>query len=745
MRAGAVLVSVALVACADRGGAPARVPAKVDASSTVPASATVGSVVGEISVKVSDASGNPVPRVVVSFSVTAGGGKTSPTLDTTGTDGTATSTFTIGTEAGTNEVTTAVSGFAPAKFSVNGTAGVVQRIVVAPRSVRIAAGVESTFVTGVSRDAFGNAAAGGVAWIARDPSLVNIGTAPNNQIVIRVLRRPGQTYVVGSNANVSDSVLVTIADAALPCAGTAAPVTLPVGGVVPFDSGVGCVHADADGAEYALIANYNTGVGEIFATIDVTSTGSTLASAAFPGVATNSAPATDASPRASFELALRHSEEREMPARVAGARAWYAARPPALRSDLRMGDVVPMNVNAFDFCSAPALHDARVAAITEGAIILTDVENPAGGFSDAELREFGILLDTLVNPVHKAAFGTPSDIDGNGRVVIFFTRAVNELTPLGSPSGIVLGFYYSRDLLPRESAFGACPGSNVAEMFYVIVPDPNGSINGNTRSKAFVQSVAAITIGHEYQHLINASRRMYVTRAPRVTEEVWLNEGLSHIAEELLFYRASGLLPRQNIDESVLAGGSQTRTLFDVYQRNNFARYREFLRFPEATSPLALDDRLATRGATWSFLRYVADRARPTDGDFWYRLVNSQLTGVPNLDAALAEMTPAFTTRDALHDWSISVLADDVVSGIASIYRQPSWNFPSAMPAVGLSFLLAPRLLFDGVRTSSSMPGGGSLYTRFAVPRDRDALLQLTGSSGSALPPGMRLSVVRTR
>jgi hypothetical protein len=352
-------------------------------------------------------------------------------------------------------------------------------------------------------------------------------------------------------------------------------------------------------------------------------------------------------------------------------------------------------------------------------------------------------MDTLVNPVDTTAFGAPSDIDGNGRVGILFTKAVNELTAQGSPSGIILGFYYIRDLLPKVSAFGNCPGSNEAEMFYIMVPDPNGTLNANVRTKAFVQSIATATIGHEYQHLINASRRLYVNDAPQVDEEVWLNEGLSHTAEELLFYRASGRAPRGNIDGSLLANGSQTRTMFDTYQRNNIARYRQFLLAPESTSPLSVDDALATRGATWSFLRYLADRTRSTDGDFWRRLVNSKLTGTPNIDGALAGS--GVTTLAALHDWSISVFADDNVLGVAAVRQQPSWNFVSALPAVGLSYALAPRVLNDGATASATLRGGGSSYLRFGVAQNQEALIQVTGFGGTRLPTGMHLTVMRIK
>ena len=59
--------------------------------------------------------------------------------------------------------------------------------------------------------------------------------------------------------------------------------------------------------------------------------------------------------------------------------------------------------------------------------------------------------------------------------MIFFTKEVNKLTPRGS-NGVIGGFFFERDLFPtptRRSVQGRAPTSNVGEMFYVLVPDPN--------------------------------------------------------------------------------------------------------------------------------------------------------------------------------------------------------------------------------------------------------------------------------
>jgi hypothetical protein len=411
---------------------------------------------------------------------------------------------------------------------------------------------------------------------------------------------------------------------------------------------------------------------------------------------------------------------------------------------LREGDVTQVNVNAFDFCRKPDARPARVVALTNTAVILADLANPPGGFTDAEYRAFGMTMDTLVHPLNTAVFGTPSDIDGNGRVAILFTKAVNELTPFGSTGGIVLGFFYSRDLLPRESSSGGCAGSNVGELFYLMVPDTGGVVS-DRRSKSFVERLAVGTIAHEFQHLINSSRRLYVNNSPSPNEELWLNEGLSHIAEELLFYRVSQLTPRQNLGASALQTGTGAREAFDTHGRGNLTRYQQYLRAPDLNSPISTQDFLATRGATWSYLRFLADRSGTTDGDLWYRIVNSQLTGLQNLDRALGGATSGLTALGLLRDWSASVLVDDHVPQTEVAFQQPSWDFVTGMPEVGLSSGVALGTLTNGLMQASSLRAGGSAYTRFGVPENQEALIRVTGASGRPISPGIRLTIVRTR
>ena len=748
----ALLVAGMCVACASDGASPEpRIPASIAFVASPSGSTTVGTTAGTLSVLVVDRNDRPLSGVVTTFSVTAGGSRVSPVVDTTDASGLASTVVTLGTIPGTSQISALVAGLAPIRFNIAASVGSTHSLTLNPRFIRIPQDGDGLTVAATTRDAAGNITSEPIVWIARDPTLVSVSSGQGAVGVINVARRPGETWVVALDGSGIDSVRVAVQDAASsPCDFVTPPRNLAVGEAGLVDGALMCVRATEPGAEYAVVAHYNTALTHVAARVFVTGFGVTPPSGPF-ALRASSPDASVMEPDNDFETALRGSEAQRLPSFVPGARDWHSRRQRMLNASsgaagipatARVGDVLGLNVNARDFCDNPSIIRARVVAITNGTIILADTANPAGGFTAEEFQAFGTTMDTLVRPVNETAFGAPSDIDANDRVVILFTKAVNQMTQRGA-AGVILGFYYVRDLLPRESASGSCPGSNVGEMFYLLTPDPE-AVFSDARAKADVQRTTLATIAHEYQHLINASRRMYVTEATQVNEEVWLNEGLSHIAEELVFYRASGRAPRQNIDGSQLALGTTTRELFDQYLLGNFRRYRQYVLTPEATSPFAGDAQLTTRGASWSFLRYLADRRGATDGDLWHRLVNSNLVGTPNLDAALAGS--GLTATSTLADWSVALLTDDGAAATTASFQQSSWNYPSVMPSTGISvnYPLQTRQLADAMAANVVLQAGGNAYLRFGVPQGRDALLQVT-ATGNAIPPGIRLILVRTR
>jgi hypothetical protein len=332
-----------------------------------------------------------------------------------------------------------------------------------------------------------------------------------------------------------------------------------------------------------------------------------------------------------------------------------------LPASLQVGDLVRLNVNGNDACTNGIYHVARVEAISDRAIILSDTLNPKNGFTTAEYQDYATKFDTLVYPLDEGAFGAPTDIDNNGRVGIVFTLAVNELTPAGSGS-YVGGFTYSRDLFPvvASSRAEACPTSNQGEFFYALAPDPTGVVNNNRRTTGFVDSATVPVLAHELQHLINASRKLYVNTNATGFEVKWLDEGLAHIAEELLFYRESGITPRLNVDVTAIRASSATLVAFNYDMSGNASRYRSYLVTPSTTSPYAGDDSLSTRGAAWDWLRYLADQkmanvARSASADI--ELPGQGSVSVPGGAAGAeyyATLVNSSTTQDVVTDYGLT-------------------------------------------------------------------------------------------
>ena len=748
----AVLLTVTGFACGGDSTAPVvGPPSRLDAVSELSRSSAVATPVpGGLVVKVTDASGHPVTGTSVAFAVTVGNGSTNPRIALTDTKGEATAVWTLGTVAGGNEVVATVSGIASQlRFSATGTVGPVTSITITPQSPRLLVNVDTVRLTARGLDAYGNVAAP-PSFAPRDPTLIAIDSTG----LVHVLRRGAATYVIASAGGKTDSVLVTVlAQGQSICTGAADPVELNVGQVVTDVSAQGyCVHASTTGAEYAIIPYYNAGTPSATTRVDIRGFG--VAPLPLPSPIVFSArpmrvPLPPLVPNDSFEMQLRARERVEAARRLANPASWrrplrdmFPSRA-ATTSVPNIGDLIQLNASATSFCDNPAYRTGRVAAITDKAIIVADTSNPEGGFTDEEYRSIGVTFDTLVDPVDRAAFGTASDIDNNGRVIMFFTRAVNELTP-GGASGVTLGFFFSRDLYPRTTAPGPCAGSNQAEMFYLLVPDTGGVVNGNKRSKSLVTTLTNGTVAHEYQHLINASRRMYVNNSGGVFEERWLDEGLAHIAEELNFFHASGRSPRANLDMSGFQDAAFANA-YATYAINNTRRYAQYLARTESQAPIgfdAFDDDLSTRGAIWSFLRFAADHLPPgAENPLWFNLVNSKTSGIANLTAALGT-----APYSLLRDWAISVFADDNAAGLDVRFQQPSWNLRSIMTAGGTSiaFPLATRTLADGSTASVSLTAYGVSFMRFSVASGQDALLTAS-SNGLPLAPTVQLAVMRVR
>jgi hypothetical protein len=358
-------------------------------------------------------------------------------------------------------------------------------------------------------------------------------------------------------------------------------------------------------------------------------------------------------------------------------------------------------------------------------------------------------------------FGAVQDVDGNGGVFVFFTRRLNEASPPAS-STLIASRFDARDLL----ASAACPLSNEGEIVYMALPDPTGSINSNVRTVSFVAGQLMQQLSHQMTRLTNAGRRLYVQNA--ALEEPWLDETLAWASSELLFFASSvGLAPRTNIVLSTLTTGpnaSRRVAAFNSYQNRIFASYRQSFLIATGATPAGRYSLLTDSppsaavfetenerisyfyGAAAAFLRYALDRRNGGDAATLRSLVDSDLTGIANLEAAFgAEM------RAWLHDFGVAAVADDLGLALAPEYRTPSWDYRSLFTALNGSYPVVPLDLASGgaAQTFILGAGGGQRWLSFGLPAGTNgvspaATVQYTVDADAPMSP-LKIAVVRTQ
>lgn len=236
----------------------------------------------------------------------------------------------------------------------------------------------------------------------------------------------------------------------------------------------------------------------------------------------------------------------------------------------------------------------------------------AGDLDEEDLAE---LADSFLSVIdqERGMLGTESDVNGDGKFAVLFTQTVNGLA--GSSGGIVTGFFYAIDVL-SPAVYSL---SNGMEVFYTFVPDPNGDYGSSVTKSFAMTNIYPGVLVHEFQHMINFNLHYFVNEGS--AETGWLNEGLSHLMEDIY-----------SIDDH----GYMTHTGLE-----NPARVEAYL---ESMSDVCLTcgTSLTQRGGSYLFMRYLYEQAELgrfsnlADGaDLLEALVNTNLRSVSNINDVL--------------------------------------------------------------------------------------------------------------
>jgi hypothetical protein len=203
------------------------------------------------------------------------------------------------------------------------------------------------------------------------------------------------------------------------------------------------------------------------------------------------------------------------------------------------------------------------------------------------------------------------------------------------------------------------------------------------------------------------------------SEDTWLNEGLSHFAEEL----GGRKIPNTECPIS----GSCAHDFIEGNFDNAFA----YLGAPEEyflIEPGSSSADLAERGANWLFVRWLIDHFAVDTllgTDLTRRLVATRLIGAANVQAQTG------TGFDVLlPEWQMANYLDDLpeYQQVSSRLRYKTWNFRGAADSLGRSYPLVP----------DATPGSG--YSHSSVLRAGSGRHVLVTQAGGAPAVDLRLT-----
>ncbi|OLC09063.1 MAG: hypothetical protein AUH42_00040 [Gemmatimonadetes bacterium 13_1_40CM_70_11] len=427
-----------------------------------------------------------------------------------------------------------------------------------------------------------------------------------------------------------------------------------------------------------------------------------------------------------------------------GAAAPHRAVPPALAS------IVPGDRREFRVLTSLStfpIQTAKVVAFAQSVgqhiALYVDSAAPQNGLTAQDFDALRAVFDTLLYRTDTAAFGRESDIDGNGLVIVLMTNRINQLVSAADclTTGYIAGYFLGSDIDPLYAAEW-----NNGEIVYSMVAD-SGATLSCSHPNSQVQRVVPVTFIHEFQHMISYSQHV-VTRggAPEV---LWLNEAMSHYAEEL-----GG--------RAFLAGTGGTDSVhFCNHVRGDLANLALYWKDPGSH---ALVDTsgiggLPERGAGWLSVRYLVDRfAADTTiaaaNALTRQIDETALIGTANVTSATGH---AFATT--VEEWALASWVSDLpgfTAPAALTYKH--WAFRTAYPRMNAT--CSPNLpaSFPLTAVASAGPtvnltgamwaGSGAGYQRaLQGPGGAGFTLLFSDAKGLQLSPTVepRLNVLRIR
>jgi len=348
--------------------------------------------------------------------------------------------------------------------------------------------------------------------------------------------------------------------------------------------------------------------------------------------------------------------------------------------------------------------DGQLRYDGEFCLIYNDVDTLAtGNFTQSDYNDMGQFFDNQGFPSDTLYFGRESDVDDNDKVIVLISGIINGLaaTITGWDSTFFIGGFFSEiDLFQAGTVQVPQGTSNEAEIFYMLASDPSGQyLPPIFYARQNTREINKQTLVHEFEHLISYSYRLF-NFGTRSTQKTWLEEGMAHMAEDLVGRNSS-----------------------------NVGRVNDYLVDPGGISLEHDGAPTSQRGGIYLFLRYLGDRFGE---EIYKQIVQSGCAGRPCIEAI---------TGENFYDTFADFIATLYLSG-KGITSDDTYNF-SSIDLDDASFV--------SLRVGSGQVGSQQLSgTVFRTAGDFYLIKNPGGSEGEftfsqSSNAGLRAVVVRTQ
>jgi hypothetical protein len=430
---------------------------------------------------------------------------------------------------------------------------------------------------------------------------------------------------------------------------------------------------------------------------------------------------------------------------------------------LEVGATTTLKIRTSDLnCTASKDVPARVVHLGPKSVVLEATDAPLAKTMDADYVALGTEYDEKMYDILVQHFGDPlaydASTDNNGRIIMLFTKAVNDR------SANLLGFVTVCDFfaptVPGASA------SNQAEIFYARVPTSTDINYNNINTRVGWMHLMRGTLIHESKHIASYAE-IFQTPIEADLEESWLEEGTAQAAIEFwgraTYYAGKATWKGNATYDNTMrcdarpadpACGGQPSIIMDHFLF--LFNYYESIETKSYFSPA--NDDATIYGSAWLLSRWAADHYA-TDEAAFYRSVTQSFTvrGLANIEARIGRDFASFHP-----DFMMALYADDVAGltpPASARYTIPSWNMRDMFLGISQNFTrggeaipafpLRMRAASFGAFSADvgTLLGGAAAYVELSGTPTAPQVLDLRAPGGVAIPEGstLRLAILRVQ